>query len=260
MMVDIHAYLGNWFARKLRITNTRELVSQMDEYDVDRAVVASASAIMYRNCQPGNEDLLREIEPHGERFIPFAVIDPSYIEWRKDLEWCIERMGIRGVRIYPQYDPYTFADSCCDELCAFCNEHGLVVAVSQRVEDYRQKHEVLDYVDPSLDEMADLFERNPDTRFIVLNGRKYFETRLVTEADSLPDNYWIEISRLNVFLKEEFRTLIDAIGVGRLLFGTGMPLKMVGPVLLKIEHADLSDDDKTLISGGNAAKLLGLET
>lgn len=258
MTIDIHAYIGHWFARRLRITTSEDLVAQMDEYGLHRAVVASASAIMYRNCQPGNEDLLREIEPYGERFIPFAVIDPSYVEWQKDLEWCIDRMGIRGVRIYPQYDPYTLADPCCDELCEFCNEHGLVVAVSQRVEDYRQKREVLDYVDPTLDELADLFERNPETRFIVLNGRKYFATRLITEADSLPDNYWVEISRLNVFLKEEFGPLVRAIGASRLLFGTGMPLKMVGPVLLKMEHVDLSKEDKALIYGGNAEKLLGL--
>ncbi len=36
----------------------------------------------------GEDDLAAEVGPHGDRFIPFAVINPAYAGWEDDLERC----------------------------------------------------------------------------------------------------------------------------------------------------------------------------
>jgi len=111
MIIDANAYLGPWFVRQIRDSTPETLLSLMDRHGIDKAVVGSPAAVMYRNCQMGNEELVRIIESHRERLLPFAVINPSYVRWEKDLDWCIREMGIRGVRIHPQYHGYSLSDA-----------------------------------------------------------------------------------------------------------------------------------------------------
>jgi len=46
--------------------------------------------------------------------------------------------------------------------------------------------------------------------------------------------------------------LSEAVGVERLLLGTGLPLQYALPARLKVEVADLLDKEKAAIFAGNA--------
>jgi hypothetical protein len=258
LIVDAHAYLGQWFPRRLTQNTAEELLALMDQVGIRGAVVGSASGIMYRNCQSGNEELAMEIEGHRDRLVPFGVINPNYVGWEEDLRWCVDALGACGVRIYPQYDDYRLSDACCAELCSACREHDLTIAVSQRVEDYRQKREVLCYSDLVLDEMARLFQEHPDVTFMVLNGSGFPASRLVTDASGLPPNYVVEISRPSVFIRKELQAIAQAIGADRLVFGSGMPIATPGPALIKLEHLPVSESERAGVAGANLVGLLGL--
>ena len=207
--------------------------------------------------ESGNEELARETEGRNGRLLPFAVINPSYIGWERDLAWCVDTLGARGVRIYPQYHGYGLRDTPCAELCAACAERGLPVTLLQRQEDYRQHHPLVDAKDLLLDDVAALCARHPTTRFILMEGSGYAGSRLVREAGSLPANFWIELSRCQLYLSEDMPALISALGAARLLFGTGMPLKMPRPAILVAEKLELSEKDMRAILGGNLASILG---
>jgi hypothetical protein len=255
---DVNSYLGHWYSRRLAVTTAPGLIGMMDSYGVDRAVVGSLAAVMYRNCQSGNEELARDVEGHRDRLVPFGVINPDYIAWESDLAWCAGTLGAKGIRLYPQYHGYRLSDRCCDEACAACAERGLPVTLLQRQEDYRQSHWMVDARDLLLDDIASLVARHPKTRFIIMEGAGYAASRLVREAASLPANYWIEISRESVFMDKEFVRLLESPGAARLLFGTGMPMKLAGPVMLKMKNLQAPEAAKRQIYGGNLAGLLGL--
>jgi uncharacterized protein len=258
MIFDCNAYLGHWFARQIRNNTAPELVALMDENNIDKACVGSLSAIMYRNGQPGNEKLAEEIADYRDRLVPFGVINPAYADWEYDLDWCRNEMGAKGIRIYPQYHNYTMADSCCDELCEACKERGLVVTLIQRQVDYRQSHWLVDAPDLKLDEIADLCAKHPETTFMLLNGSGLSGSRFVTEVDELPSNSYFGISRSRPFIGKDINKLIAGVGVERVLFGTGIPMKYPGPAFLNVQHADISEENKEKIRGENLAKLLGL--
>lgn len=69
----------------------------------------------------------------------------------------------------------------------------------------------------------------------------------------------------NAFLETSFLALHDgaldelvrAYGAGRLVFGTGFPVRHPASAMLPLRHADIGDEDKRAIASGNLERLLG---
>ena len=161
----------------------------MDSRKIDRAVVASASAITYRNPQAGNEEVDEETRRHRDRLIPFAVINPTYAGWEDDLRICREDFGMRGVRLYPNWHNFTLSDPRCLDLVHAATERGMIVSIPIRVEDPRERSWLVDIPDLALDEVAGLVRACPQARFLILNGLGFRNTPLGRKTSGLPANY-----------------------------------------------------------------------
>jgi len=55
---------------------------------------------------------------------------------------------------------------------------------------------------------------------------------------------------------EGVAALLDRIGAQRLVFGTGIPLKIPGPAKLKLELLDVAPEVKAQLAAGNMERLL----
>jgi predicted TIM-barrel fold metal-dependent hydrolase len=257
VIVDVNAYLGHWPFRRLRNNSADGLVRLMDDKGIDVAWVSSIDAVHYVNSQAGNESLHEEIAPHRNRLVPFAVINPAYIDWEHDLEVCVKEFGCRGVRLYPNYHNYGLLDPCCRKLVDTATRWGLVVSLPIRQTDKRQQHWLVYVEDVSLDDTAELVKRHPDARFVLLNGAGFTSTPLGQANSGLPRNYFIEISRPEVLVSDqEIPTLIRNLGPDRLLFGTGIPFHYADPALVRLEVLEADQSVKESIAGGNARQLL----
>ncbi|MEA3402558.1 MAG: amidohydrolase family protein [Armatimonadota bacterium] len=259
MIIDLNAYHGHWPFRRLRHNDADGLLALMDRAGIDRACVSSASAIFYKNSQAGNEELAEDIADHRDRLIPFAVINPTYADWEHDLQVCVEDLGARGLRLYPNYHDYSLGDAACNDLVAAATEHGLLLSIPIRQIDQRQRHWLLEIPDVALGEVEELVGRHPDARFALLNGIGFVGSRLGQADNELPDNYVVGISRLTALMASEVRQLLDNLGPERVAFGSGMPFKYPEPALLKVEVLEATEDEKQGIRAGNAARLLGLD-
>ena len=93
----------------------------------------------------------------------------------------------------------------------------------------------MDVPDVPLDELVTLVKAIPRARFHLLNGLGFLNSPLGRKNNGLPENYCIEISRLNVILNDELETLVANLGPNRLVFGTGMPFSDPDPALARIE-------------------------
>jgi len=257
MIIDCNAYLGHWAFRRLRHSTAPELLALMDRVGIDKACVSSASAIMYRNSQAGNEELAEEIEGRRDRLIPFAVLNPAYAGWRRDLQWCAEVMGAKGLRLYPAYHGYGLRDPCCSDLIRAAAELGLIVSIPIRAEDPRQSHWLIDVGDLPLADVAEAVAAHPEARFVILEGDGFPNSRLVSDAEALPANYWIEISRPDPLYGKSLQRLKDTLGAERLVFGTGICFKYPEPALLRMEVLQATDAEKARIFSGNMLALLG---
>jgi hypothetical protein len=258
MIVDVNAYLGHFAFRRLRHNTAAALLALMDSKGIDKAVVSSAGAITYRNAQAGNEELAEEVRGHGDRLIPFAVINPFYAGWQDDLKICRERFGMAGLRLYPKWHNYQLSSPCCRELVDAATERGMVISIPIRVEDNRERSWLLNVPDVPLDEIVELVKAHPKARFILLNGLGYTGSPLGRKDNGLPPNYAIELSRLSAVLANEIGQLITNLGAERVMFGTGMPFNYPDPALVKLEVLDAGEPDKEKIRSQNAMSWLWL--
>jgi predicted TIM-barrel fold metal-dependent hydrolase len=256
LIIDVNAYLGPFAFRRLRHQTARELLGLMDSRQIDRAIVSSAPAITFRNCQPGNEDLAAEVKAYHDRLVPFAVINPGYAGWRDDLAACHEILGMKGVRLYPKWHGYALASGQCLELIDRAAELRMIIAIPLRVEDPRQRSWLVDVPDVPLDEIVALVQSRPRARFHLLNGNGYKNSPLGRGNNGLPDNYGIEISRLDVILNDELELLLANLGPDRLLFGTGIPFNYPDPALAKLDVLAPATEVREKILWRNAARWL----
>ena len=257
MTFDINAYLGHFALRQLRHNTAPGLLALMDRKGIDRALVSSAASITYKDAHAGNEELAREVEGNTDRLVPCAVLNPAYAGWERDLETCVGDMGMKALKLYPHWHNYKLGDACCDALVTAATEHGLPVLVPMRAVDGRQLGWLFEVQDVPPADLVGLVQRHPAGRFVVLEGLGIISSPLVTDRANLPQNYWVELSRMCVFMGGEIPRLVEELGPERLLLGTGMPFKYADPMLLKMDKLQADESVKARIRGGNAAALLG---
>jgi len=257
MIVDLNAYLGHWPFRQLRHNTAGGLLKLMDRHGIDLAVVSSLSAIFYKNCHAGNEEVAKEVRRHGDRLIPWGVINPTYADWEHDLSVCVEELGMSGLRLYPDYHGYRLGDSACTALIKAATERDLLLSIPMRVTDPRQSHWLFEVPTVDLADVVSLVKKHPEARFVLANGAGYAGSPLGQKDNGLPPNYFIEISRLTAVMSAEIRRLMDALGKERVVFGTGMPMKSPEPPLVKVEVLRATKREKERVLWRNAKALLG---
>jgi len=255
VLIDTNTYIGHWAFRRLAWHHADDLLRAMDRYGIDQAWVSSASAILYRNSQAGNEELNEQVRLHRDRLVPFAVINPTYADWEHDLAVCQEEFGCRGVRLYPRYRRYNLLDAQGKELVAAATARNLVISIPLRVEDERQRSWLLDIPPLTAQEMAEVVQTYPGGRFHLVNGVSYTNTALGKPGGVAAD-FRLEISRLTVFISEEIPKLLAQVGPTCLVFGTGMPFTAPEVPLYKLEVLDAPADVLEAIRWRNALRLL----
>jgi predicted TIM-barrel fold metal-dependent hydrolase len=256
MIIDVNASLGPFAFRRLRNNTSDGLLRLMDSRKIDKAIVASASAITYRNPQAGNEEVDDEAGRHRDRLIPFSVINPTYAGWEDDLRICREDFGMRGVRLYPKWQNFGLSDARCLELVHAASERGMIVSIPIRVEDPRERSWLVNIPDLALDDVAGLIKSCPQARFLILNGLGFRNTPLGRKTGGLTANYCLEMSRLTALLDDELGSLIRDLGGERIVFGTGMPFSYPDPALLKLQVMSAGEEDRQRIAWKNIAQWL----
>lgn len=257
MIIDANAWLGHWPFRQLRHNDVPGLLKLMDANGIDMAVVSSIHAITYKNSHRGNEELATALAGQGDRLIPFATLNPTYPGWERNLRLCRE-MGMRGMRLVPQYHGYDLTDSASLEMIAAGTEYGWPMAIPMRVVDIRQHHpmDTERMITPA--ELEAVVPACPQASFILLNAFGLVDSPIFADNSAGGRQVVTDISRRTAVMGNDMGELIERYGAGSLVFGTGMPFNYPRPALLKMEVLEASEEDKAAIYGGNLARMLNL--
>ena len=268
MWIDINAYVGHWPFIQLQYNTCAAMVKKMDQFGVDLSVISNLNGIFYKNTQSANLELYAELKAlgrHRERFLPFAVINPIYAGWQHDLEVCIKKLGMKGVRVYPKYHDYTIDDPALIELVKRARDMGVPVAFVYRMVDSRQRSWMdIDYVvytpkpEWSLKNIFPIIREVPDAQYMILNMANSMSLEkedhaLFKKADVLMDTSGRILSNLGNTLQTE--------GKERFAFGTHAPILDYLTGMLRISalrDSEADDATRALLQSGNAQRFLKL--
>ena len=278
MLLDINAYVGHWPFKQLKHNTCELLLERMNKFGVDMSIISNINGIFYKNTQSANEELYDEMNADSrfsDRFIPFAVINPIYAGWRNDLETCTTKMGMKGLRLYPQYHDYEITHPSLIELVKLARNRGLPVAFDIRMVDSRQRSWMdiplfegnaavkFDIITKewALRNIVPIVREVPDAKYLVLNLANSInlndaEMEIIKKADILFDTSG-RVIRADDTLSE----LLKRFGKEKFAFGTHSPILDYLTGRLRIESMSESEADeptKEMLRSGNAKRMMGL--
>lgn len=254
MMIDCNMFIGHWAFRRLRKNDVGGVLGMMDQFGLDRACVASADAILYKDCHAGNEKLFEETRGHEDRFWLYATLNPAYPGWERDLTQCVD-MGFRAVRLYPRYHGYKLDGREAALIIEAASEANLPISIPCRIEDNRQRHwmDTPEDVDPH--EVLALAEAHHKAAFILTECLLPWSAESDVWRRLRSVNFYVEMSRMTSVLGKNLQIAIENLGADRVLFGTGFPFKTPSPAFLKLHVLNAGTEVKARIGGKNAASL-----
>ena len=266
MIFDINAWLGVWPFRSLRDNTPEALIARMDRSGVDKAAVSQIEASLHRNTQLANEKLAEAVSAHSDRLLPMATINPTFPKWESDLAKCQEDLGMKGVRLFPQYHDYPANGDEAKALVSACAERGMPVSIPHRIEDTRQRH----WMDPGrtvdLGQVANLIAAVPEATIIIANARPINLSPVWRNKDIREHKWYFDLSLAEVHYglhksidrMTDLDEFINEGGAAHLVFGSHMPISYIGPALVKRAILPVDADTLEDISWNRAAAMFGL--
>jgi len=249
MRMDINAFFGHWPYWPLPQTGGEDSLSLMDRFGIDRAAITSLRGL-HGDWRQANAETLALTASHPDRLTPIATMSPMNGGGAGPLRELVAK-GFRGIRLYPLLlQGYNLRSPFAGEIAATAGELAVPVIIPTRpMMNFR-------FATMPIDEIAALADRHPKTAFI-LSGPNYLsEFQAAIEALTRCPNMLVEISCMQGF--GAVAKMAEAVGADRVLFGTGLPLHYPACNVAKLDHVDLSNQQRAAISSGNAMRCLGL--
>lgn len=243
-VIDFHGHTGNWDMTGMR-DEPAGVLDAMDTAGVDRACVFN---IFHPDGRTGNDVTAALVARYPDRFIGFAYVSPMMpTQIDSELQRAVDEVGLRAIKIYPPYTTYPLDHEAWHPVFAFAEARGLVVLShtdnGERSEPRR---------------LGTAASRFPGANFVAGHAGNIepYRTQAIDMARALP-NYYLETCS-TYRSPGVIEQLVAGAGADRVLFGSDQPLMDPRMQLGRILTADISDDDKRLVMGGNAVRLLQL--
>lgn len=255
-IIDVGAHLGHYPFRRLRHNTAAGLLELMDRTGISHSVVACTHSLFYRDAHGGNEELAEAVSASGGRLFGLATINPLYAGWERDLEESIGRFGLIGLRLAPSYHGYRFTDDAAAAVLRQAISMRIPVALSQRIEDRRQRHLWDQADDLEFREVAQIAKTHAELRLLLLNWSGIDQAAFLEAG--LQGRCLVDFARMRVVLQHTVPRLIDGLGIEAIAFGSHVPFSYPGPALVKLEVLDVTAADRERIAWRNAAEFLRL--
>jgi len=237
VIVDAHVHLGRSSDFRL---SAKQLVSMMDRNRVHRAVVVPMAS-----NQKHNERLLKELKSHLDRLVGFLWVNPRSPEMLRSLKDMGLLAGFRGFKLRSESDIFRI-----DNMRLL--NPVLEVARGLQKPIFIHSSGEGSFSDPNaIGRVAAAF---PDVTIIMghMGGGTYGAIRMGrNHPNIILETSGAEDPRI---ISEAVRTL----GPERVIFGSDSPYCDQREELAKIEALRLSTEQKEMVMGRNAERVVGL--
>ena len=242
-VIDFHGHQSPWdFLGAFDDAPT--MLGAMDACGIDRACLFN---IWHIDAHIGHEELAKFVSRHPSRFIGFAYASALSDNMVEETRRVLDQHKFAAIKTYPPSGNIPINDPRWDQLYDLANERELALITHTGMEPAAE---------PKY--LADVAPRFPRVKFVAgHSGNIASQRRQAIEVAKQYPNIYLETC-------SSFRTpgvieqLVKEARSDRILFGSDIPVMDPRCQIGKIITADISDDDKRLILGQNAKRLLNL--
>lgn len=243
MIVDGHVHIGK--STRLQIDADGELLVRIaDKLGIDKLCCTDLTALFY-DMHEGNRLLHKEMQKFPDRILGYASLHSTRFgqEALDEIRRCRHDYGMHGLKIYSTPE-MSIAESAMIPILETCAE---------------LKMPILAHTTPQ--ECEFLMSAVPEVQFIMAHAgaQPYAHgdwNRAIIVARRFPNLY---LDTASSTIDTGFvEACVAALGADRIIFGTDIPLLDPAPQLAKIRETRLSNDDRTLLMGGNILRLMGV--
>jgi predicted TIM-barrel fold metal-dependent hydrolase len=243
MIIDGHVHIG--VAQCLQMdADAERLIGWADGVGFDRLFVTHVTALYYE-MREGNDRLGAELARHGDRLLGYVTIPTHRLgpQGCDEIRRCVETYGMRGVKMY-SHPESSITEASSTPMLELAAELELPV---------------LGHFTP--EECDVLMQRVPEATVVMahMGGQPYAKGNwhLAVEVAGRHPNLCLDTATSQID-NGMIEYAVEQIGAERIHFGTDMPLLDPWVQRAKVAGAEISDEAKALILGGNLQRLLGL--
>lgn len=236
-----------------------ELISAMDEAGVDAAVIMGVGWTDKGIAREANDYLLESAERYSGRLIPFCSVNPA---WGEEALIEIDRcaaLGARGVgELHPDTQGFKLGDRSLMDPFLDCLKSRSMALLTHSSEPVGHIYPGKGTVTP--DVLMEFIERYPDVAIVCSHwgGGLPFYSLMPEVKRALSNTYFDSAASPFLYRASIYSLVSKAARPGSILFGSDFPLLRPERLMRHIRAADISEEEKAQILGGNAQRLLGL--
>ncbi|MCK5802946.1 MAG: hypothetical protein KAI66_08950 [Lentisphaeria bacterium] len=248
MRIDVNCSLGRWPFARFEQNTPEALRAHLAAEGIAQALVWPLEAALFPDphvCSLELATALRDMD--SLHAVP--VIDPTLSNWEECLSACGEQACVRAARVLPNYHRYTLADESVHELARKLVASKSVLMIQMRVEDERNQYPLMKIPGVSVDDVLSLTVAFPELSILCLCPYLGEARRLVAESTS------VCIGTSFCESANSLHLLLGSMPAERLLFGSHTPVLYTRANSMKLDCAEISDEDRARISHGNARRL-----
>ncbi|MBI4336341.1 MAG: amidohydrolase [Chloroflexi bacterium] len=255
------ATFGTLYASpKAKMASADKLVAAMDEAGVDVAVAAGIGWTDIELARACNDYLAESAARFPHRLVGFAGVNPAWGEAAaREAERCA-RNGMRGLgELHPDTQGFSLADpAAMGPLMQVAEQHRLIV-LAHASEPVGHLYPGKGHTTP--DQVLALAQGFPRVTIVAAHfgGGLPFYALMPEVAAALANVYFDSAASPFLYQPRVYRVAADLVGADHLLFGTDFPLVPYRRALEQVGAAGLAPQERALVLGDNAARLLGLQ-
>lgn len=252
-IIDVNVNLSCWPFRRLPLDETPALVDALKSLGVTQAWAGTFDGLLHKDIASANARLAEACAAHGSGLLlPFGSVNPRFPDWEEDVRRCAEDLGMRGIRLHPNYHGYTLNDPVFAQLLRIASERKLVVQLATAMEDERMMHPLVQVKPVDVTPLESLLPTLPGVRIVLLNAVRTVTPPLLEKIVGAGDAYVETATAESV---DAIAKVLQRIPAERLLLGSNAPLFYPESALLKLHESALTDDQANAIRCANAQRL-----
>jgi hypothetical protein len=225
--VDVSAWIGPYPFRDVPHPDPEVLVRVLERERVRQAWVGWLPSAWHRDPAAGNRRLLEALAPWRDRLVPAVAVRPDWPHWERELALGVHA-GATSVRCYPAQWGLGAGHPALVRLAGACADAGVVLHLTVRVEDLRQRHAMDSAGDVPAATVRSLARAGTGCRLVVSGaGREFIEEvwwgLTVAERQRVSFDFgWVWGPP-----EDHFAALVAAIGHDPFVYGSQWPMRLV---------------------------------